>query len=108
MILIATNDLFFRVKIEEVAKQKNIEVKFVEEKYEIENTSLLIVDLNFDKFSADKIKSIKQENPEMRIIGYLSHVQKELREAALRAGCDEVMPRSQFSKNLAEILESNL
>ena len=104
MILIATNDLFFRVKIEEVAKQKNVKIKFIENSKEVENTSLLIVDLNFDKFPAEAIRKIKQENPGIYIIGYLSHVQTKLKEDVLRAGCDEVIPRSQFSVKLGDIL----
>ncbi len=105
MIAVATNDLFFRVKIDETAKQGKIHVDFVENLDEIsKDMKLLIIDLNFSEFDPVKsIEKLKLQYPEMKIIGYLSHVQTELKEAALRAGCDEVLPRSQFSKNLAEI-----
>lgn len=39
-----------------------------------------------------------------RIIAFLSHVQTDLAERARAAGCAEVMPRSKFTQNLAEIL----
>ena len=107
MILIATNDLFFRAKIEEVAKQKNVGIKFIENVEEVKSTKTLIIDLNFEKFSSEVIKKIKQENPNIHIIGYLSHVQTKLKEEAMRAGCDEVMPRSQFSAKLGDILTKN-
>ena len=107
MIAIATNDLFFRVKIEEVAKQKNVGIKFVENPEEVKDTNLLIIDLNFEKFPIESIKKLKKENPNIHIIGYLSHVQTKLKEEAMRAGCDEVMPRSQFSAKLGDILTKN-
>ncbi len=58
MILIATNDLFFRAKIEEVAKQKNVKVEFVDGSSRIRNAKLLIIDLNFDKFPSEIIRKI--------------------------------------------------
>jgi len=39
-----------------------------------------------------------------RVIAFLSHVQTDLAESARAAGCSEVMPRSKFTQNLAEIL----
>jgi hypothetical protein len=38
------------------------------------------------------------------LLGFFSHVQTELQQRAKEAGFDRVMPRSAFSKNLAEIL----
>ena len=110
MILVATDDLFFRTKIEEVAKQKNVNIAFVENFGQIieKNASILIVDLNFQNFvPIESIMKLKKFQPHVYVIGYLSHVQKALQEDALRAGCDEVLPRSQFSKNLAKILVEN-
>ncbi|MCU1342143.1 MAG: hypothetical protein JWN92_1566, partial [Candidatus Acidoferrum typicum] len=39
-----------------------------------------------------------------RVIAFLSHVQTELAERARAAGCQDVMPRSKFTQNLAAIL----
>jgi hypothetical protein len=39
-----------------------------------------------------------------RVIAFLSHVQTDLAERARNAGCMDVMPRSKFTQNLAEIL----
>ena len=41
---------------------------------------------------------------DLRIVGFLSHVQRDLTAQAQAAGCDEVMPRSSFTQNLATIL----
>jgi hypothetical protein len=40
------------------------------------------------------------------MVGFLSHVQVDLAEQARAAGCDEVMPRSKFTRDLAQILSS--
>jgi CheY-like chemotaxis protein len=48
-------------------------------------------------------KSNAPGNPR-RVIAFLSHVQTELAERARAAGCQEVMPRSKFTQNLASIL----
>jgi hypothetical protein len=41
---------------------------------------------------------------EIPMVAFLSHVQTELAAKARAAGCREVMPRSQFTQNLATIL----
>ena len=38
------------------------------------------------------------------VIGFLSHLQGDLKVKALEAGCDMVMPRSAFSQNLPNLL----
>ncbi len=40
----------------------------------------------------------------VRSIGFASHVDKELADAAAAAGCDEVLPRSRFFSTLVELL----
>jgi CheY-like chemotaxis protein len=49
------------------------------------------------------VKSNAPGNPR-RVIAFLSHVQTELAERARAAGCQDVMPRSKFTQNLAAIL----
>jgi hypothetical protein len=38
------------------------------------------------------------------IIGFLSHLQGDLKAKAVEAGCDVVMPRAAFSQNLPNLL----
>ena len=38
------------------------------------------------------------------VIGFLSHLQGDLKAKAVEAGCDIVMPRSAFSQNLPTLL----
>jgi len=38
------------------------------------------------------------------VIGFLSHVQGDLKQKAHEVGCDMVLPRSAFSQNLPQLL----
>jgi CheY-like chemotaxis protein len=70
--------------------------------------ALIIVDLNFQGIDPLKlIRTLKADEVTRRInlIGYVSHVQGELKLQAQEAGCDMVMPRSAFSQNLPQILK---
>jgi DNA-binding NarL/FixJ family response regulator len=53
----------------------------------------------------EAVRRVKALRPELRVLGFLSHVQLELAEHAKAAGADEVMPRSRFSAHLPEILK---
>jgi DNA-binding NarL/FixJ family response regulator len=103
------DDLFFQMKLAETAKHLGLQVK-VAANYEglaplLEMApAVLIVDLNSRSEPIAAIARIRAEQKSVRIIGFLSHVQTELAERARAAGCDEVLPRSAFTKNLAEIL----
>src|SRR5882762_6477727 len=50
------------------------------------------------------IQRLRAEKNGVRVVAFLSHVQTELAAQARAAGCDEVMPRSVFTQNLAAIL----
>jgi hypothetical protein len=54
------------------------------------------------------MQKLRSVQPSLKVIGFLSHVQTSLAERAKSAGFDEVMPRSKFSANLPEILNSAL
>jgi hypothetical protein len=45
------------------------------------------------------------EMKQISVIGYLSHVQGELKQQAQEAGANIVMARSAFSQNLPQILK---
>jgi hypothetical protein len=45
------------------------------------------------------------ETKGISVLGYLSHVQGELKLKAQEAGCDTVVPRSAFSQSLPQILK---
>ena len=103
------DDLFFQMKLAETAKQLGLQVK-VAANYEAlapllePAPAVLIVDLNSRSEPIAAIARIRAARNSVRVVGFLSHVQTELAEQARAAGCDEVLPRSAFTKNLAEIL----
>lgn len=112
-VVAVLDDLFFSSKIREAAKTLEIEVEFVKkpdglnEKISSEKPSVIIFDLN-SRFGSplEIIKKIKSASELKRIpvIGFLSHVQIELKKEAHRAGCDLVIPRSRFSNDMIEML----
>lgn len=112
-IIAVLDDLFFSSKIREAAKTLDIDLEFIKkpdgfkEQISSEKPSLIIFDLNSRAGTPlEIIKTIKStsELKHIPVIGFLSHVQIELKEEADRAGCDLVIPRSRFSKDLRQIL----
>ncbi len=109
------DDLFFLAKIQEVARKLNVKVEFIKSEKEFderedqeneEKPSLIIVDLNSNSIKPLPVISklrAKFKKP-TSIVGFVSHVQGDLKVKAQEAGCDVVMPRSAFSQNLPSIL----
>jgi hypothetical protein len=109
-------DLFFLAKIQEASRKLGVKVEFVKgdkdvlaritDGPEAERPALLVFDLNnaaakpltiIPKLKAKLKKSVS-------IIGFLSHLQGDLKMKAAEAGCDSVMPRSAFSQSLPNLL----
>jgi CheY-like chemotaxis protein len=111
-IVAVLSDLMFRVKIQEAAKRAGLEAVFVKSKQEaLEQAKLepavMILDLNNTALDAleviDELKSA-EETRKVRLLGFVSHVQADLKQAAQQKGCDTVVVRSAFSQNLPAIL----
>ena len=112
-VLAVVSDLFFSVKLTDAAKRSGLSLEFVKEPKELlvkaqEKPSLIIFDLNME--SAQPLKLIaklkgKSETKGISLIGYLSHIQGELKQQAQEAGCDMVLARSAFSQNLPQIFK---
>ena len=112
-ILAVVDDLLFTVKIMDAAKRAGLDAEFVKSEKDLldkakdENPLLIILDLNAN--SVQPLKLIAKlkggELKQISLIGYLSHVQGELKQAAQEAGANMVMARSAFSQNLQQILK---
>jgi DNA-binding NarL/FixJ family response regulator len=103
------DDIFFQMKVNETAKHLGIEFKVATNTDALlglldPRPQLVIVDLNARSQPIDAIIKLRAAAKDIRIVAFLSHVQRELAEQAKNAGCDEVMPRSAFTQNLAAIL----
>ena len=106
-------DLFFTVKINESAKRAGLPIEFLKSETDVlekakAKPSLILIDLNYGGIDplrlVARLKSEEATRP-VPVVGYLSHVQGELKQQAHAAGCDMVMARSAFSQNLLQILK---
>ena len=113
-ILAVVEDLLFTVKISDAAKRAGLDVEFVKSERDVlekaanEKPLLIILDLNFGAVQPLKLISKLKSNGDLKpisVIGYLSHVQGELKQQAQEAGANIVMARSAFSQNLQQILK---
>ncbi|MSV27670.1 MAG: response regulator [Bryobacterales bacterium] len=112
-ILAVVADLFFSVKIAETAKKAGIALEFVTNGEAVmgkakDGPCLIIFDLNFD--AVEPLRLLRElkadtETRDISLLGYLSHVQADLKREAEATGCDAVMARSAFSMNLPQILK---
>lgn len=109
-------DLFFLAKIQETARKLGVKVGFLKADKDIvarlsgvpdeEKPSLIVFDLN--NAGAKPLSLIPKIKAKLKrgtsVIGFLSHLQGDLKVKATEAGCDMVMPRSAFSQNLPNLL----
>ncbi len=109
-------DLFFTAKIQETARLQGVKVAFVKQDKDIvahlaelpehDHPSLIVFDLN--NANAKPLTLIPKLKNKLKkgtsIIGFLSHLQGDLKAKAMEAGCHSVMPRAAFSQNLPNLL----
>ncbi len=107
-------DLFFLAKIQETARKLGVQVEFVKTdrdllpRLEAEPApALIIVDLNNANAKPVAMISKVRHNSALKktsLVGFVSHLDADLKHKAQEAGCDMVMPRSAFSQNLPALL----
>ncbi len=112
-IVAAVEDLLFRSKISETANTLGVEAlfprspkKLVEKVHEFP-PDLLVLDLNSARFEPlQLLEQLKADEASrgVPVVGFLSHVQKDLAVAARESGCDRVVARSAFTRDLPGIL----
>jgi hypothetical protein len=109
-------DLFFIAKISETARKLGVKIAFVKNDKEAvaalvggeeeDRPGLIVFDLN--NANAKPLTLIPKLKTKLKrstsIIGFLSHLQGDLKAKAVEAGCDTVMPRAAFSQNLPNLL----
>jgi hypothetical protein len=109
-------DLFFQAKINETSKKLGVKVEFVKgdkesvakltDLAEADRPTLVVFDLN--NLNAKPLTLIPKFKAKLKkatsIIGFLNHLQGDLKLKAIEAGCDTVMPRSAFSQSLPNLL----
>jgi DNA-binding NarL/FixJ family response regulator len=115
MILVAVDDFLFRSKIRTTGKNAGVDLSFPSTPDDVLaqartlKPTLAIFDLNSAKMDPIATIGRMKQDPELgsiRTLGFVSHVDAARIQAARAVGTDEVMARSAFATQLAEILLS--
>jgi CheY-like chemotaxis protein len=112
-VLAVLNDLFFSVKLADAAKRAGLDLEFVKDAAQVlekaqQKPAIVVLDLNFEAAGPIAlIRALKSDaaTKGISLIGYVSHVQGELKQQAQEAGCDMVLARSAFSTNIPQIFK---
>jgi len=68
-------------------------------------SALVLVNLGFGGEKAlELVKALREGLPELPIVGYCGHEEKELMQAGLAAGATTVVPNSQIPLNLKKVV----
>jgi len=112
-VLGAVEDLLFKSKISETSSRLGIEAAFPRSPKKLLDAlhnsppDLLVLDLNSARFEPlTLLREVKSDEAtrDVSTVGFLSHVQKDLAVAAREAGCDRIVARSAFTRDLPKIL----
>lgn len=112
-VIAAVDDMFFASKIKATAKALGMVVSFPRTLAALislageEFPDLIVADLHNARLDPIELASQLKSDDRLRsvrLLGFFSHVNVDLQQQALKAGYDEVLPRSLFARDLASIL----
>lgn len=110
-VIACVEDLFFRSKIEATARHLNVPLRFVGAPELAKacgdgRTAAVLLELsgNGDTLAAVRDLRANRTAAELPVIGFLSHVEKDLARNAEAAGVSRIMARSEFSETLPDLL----
>ena|SRR5689334_10478664 len=116
IVISVVDDMFFASKIRAVAEAAGVEISFprgldaIALKARETKPGLILVDLHNQRIDpialAHELKS-HEDLRGIKLLGFFSHVETELRKNALNAGFDEVIPRSVLARDLQKILTAD-
>ena len=113
LVLAVLSDLFFSVKLADAAKRAGLALEFVKDARQVlekaqQKPAIIVLDLNFEAVGPlSLIAALKADaaTKGVSLIGYVSHVQGELKQQAHEAGCDMVLARAAFSQSMPQIFK---
>ncbi len=113
MVLVVVDDLLFLSRIQQTAGHLGVAVKSVRPadlpKLAVADIpKAVVIDLNHRSGEAlGVLRTLKSDvkTKDIAVIGFVSHVQKDLINAAHDAGCDLVLARSAFVSQLPSLLK---
>ncbi|MEO6726360.1 MAG: response regulator [Blastocatellia bacterium] len=115
-ILVLLDNLFFAAKINQAALQVNVQPVYAKTSARglaiarADYPAQIIIDLDEAKCEPlEFIAQLKADNDLRAIptLGFVSHVSIGLQQQAREAGCDRVIARSAFDRNLPALLSQN-
>jgi CheY-like chemotaxis protein len=113
-VIAGVPDLFFAAKIGETARQLGVTVEFASSEPVLAQKllagpALLILDLAASALRPIETIAWLKTEPRTslaRIIGFVNHERTDLIEQAREAGCDRILTRGAFAKELPELLRA--
>lgn len=116
MVLAVIDDLMLRSRVSTAGAAGRADVRFVSGTQEAflraaDVPSLIILDLNARRTNALELIGLLKADAaaaQIRIVGFVSHVDTETIAAARRAGIDVVLARGAFMDQLPDILAGSL
>ena len=105
-------DLFFATRVAATARPAGVSLELAQPPSAVSRArdsqpTLVIVDLHVPEMDA-LVTGLRAALPAAEIVGFYSHVETRIRDAALAAGVNVAMPRSQFVARLSALLERGL
>ena len=116
-VIAAVSDMLFASKIRGTAEHLNVSVDFARtedglfDSAKTDVPSLILLDLHdtrLDPFALAARLKADERLGAVPLVGFFSHVETELQRRAVEAGVDHVLPRSVFTRRLAEILTGEI
>lgn len=110
-VVAVLDDLFFEAKVRAAARAEGLGTTVartpsgVRTALDRGGVALVVVDMNSAAGeAAESIRTAKLHASAPRVLAFYSHVDEELARTARAAGAHDVLPRSQFSRDLQSIL----
>ncbi len=109
-VLALVSDLLFESKLSGMARVVGAELRAIRRAEDliasVGDAQRVLVDLNAAGDVLGEVRRLRAARPDVPVIGFLSHVQVDLAQAAREAGVDPVLSRSRFTEQLAELLQA--
>lgn len=110
-VLYLTKDLIFSSRVCSLARAAGITIDVsssIDASLTKGDTALVIIDLGLPQLDiAAAVCQLRETARDVKIMAYGPHVDAAMLAAAERAGCDLVLPRSQFDQQIAAILRES-
>jgi DNA-binding NarL/FixJ family response regulator len=111
-VLFLTTDMMFSSRVLGAAKAFGLDCRLVAKPEQLAATTLdscplALIDLGLSPLDlGEAVAAIRASAPQARIVAFGPHVDHRLLAAASDAGCDLVLPRSQFHQRYVELLQA--